>query len=164
MTLTEFLFGLPPGPEISLFKQFRGRRDFLDKTSYGTLSDEEPLDETSKSQRLKMIDFLMEAIRDRAHPWEDYHELLQLSLVCLGGWSGNPPRFWTVPRQFVYGHFVYETSSTDISATDISSTTVHQRTRQLYIQLPFQQIIILINSNFYLHYYSFLSIPLPLTL
>src|SRR6218665_1465780 len=64
-----------------------------------------------------------------------------------------------VPRQFVYGHFVYDTSS-----TDISSTTVYQRTGHLYIQLLFQQIIISTNSNFYLHYDSFLSIPLPLTL
>jgi len=64
-----------------------------------------------------------------------------------------------VPRQFVYGHCVYDTSS-----TDISFTTVYQRVRQLYIQLLFQQIIIFINSNFYLHYDFFLSIPLPLTL
>ena len=28
----------------------------------------------------------------------------------------------TVSRQLVYGHFVYDTSSTDISSTDISST------------------------------------------
>ena len=55
----------------------------------------------------------------------------------------------TVPRQFVYGHFVYDTSS-----TDISSTTVYQGTGQLYIQLLFQQMIIFINSNFYLHYDS----------
>src|SRR6218665_540105 len=74
-----------------------------------------------------------------------------------------------VPRHFVYGHFVYghfvyDTSSTDISSTDFSSTTVYQRVGQLYIQLLFQQIIILINSNFYLHYDLFSSIPLPLTL
>src|SRR6218665_261041 len=74
------------------------------------------------------------------------------------------PLICVVPRQFVYGHFVYDTSSTDISFTDISSTTVYQRTGQLYIQLLFQQIIIFINSNFYLHYGSFLSIPLPLPL
>ena len=30
--------------------------------------------------------------------------------------------FKTVSRQLVYGHFVYDTSSTDISSTDISST------------------------------------------
>ena len=65
-----------------------------------------------------------------------------------------------VPRQFVYGHFVYDTSSTDISSTDISSNTVYQRTGQLYIQLLFRKIIILINSNFYFHYDSLLSIPL----
>src|SRR6218665_1816693 len=64
------------------------------------------------------------------------------------------------PRQFVYEHFVYDTSSTDISSTDILSTTVYQRTGQLYIQLLFQQIIIFINSSFYLHYDLFLSIPL----
>src|SRR6218665_2088178 len=69
-----------------------------------------------------------------------------------------------VPRQFVYGHFVYDTSSTDTSSTVISSTTVYQRVGQLYIQLLFQQIIIFINSTFYLHYDSFLLIPLPLTL
>ena len=70
----------------------------------------------------------------------------------------------TVPRQFVYGHFIYDTSSTDISPTDISSTTIYQRTEQLYIQVLFQQIIIFINSNFYIYYDSFLSIPLPLAL
>ena len=59
-----------------------------------------------------------------------------------------------VPR-----HFVYDTSSTDISSTDISSTTVYQRVGQLYIQLLFQRIIILINSNFYLHYDSFFINP-----
>ena len=29
---------------------------------------------------------------------------------------------WRVSRQLVYGHFVYDTSSTDISSTDISYT------------------------------------------
>src|SRR6218665_1784047 len=67
--------------------------------------------------------------------------------------------------QLVYGHFVYDTSSTDISSTDISSTTVYQRVAQLYIQLLFQQIISFINpTSTYLHYDSFLPIPLTLTL
>ena len=35
-----------------------------------------------------------------------------------------------VPRQFLYGHFVYDTSSTDISSTDISSITVYQGSGQ----------------------------------
>src|SRR6218665_2568377 len=55
-------------------------------------------------------------------------------------------------------------TTTDISSTDISSTTVYQGVAQLYNQLLFQEIIIFINSNFYLYYDSFLSIPLPLTL
>src|SRR6218665_574288 len=49
-------------------------------------------------------------------------------------------------------------TSTVISSTDISSTTVYQRTRQLYIQLLFQQITIFINSNFYLGYTMILFI------
>jgi len=68
-----------------------------------------------------------------------------------------------VPQQVVYRHFVYDTSSTDISSTDTLSTIAYQRVGQLYIQLLFQKIIIFINSNFYLHYDSFLSIPLPVT-
>jgi len=40
-----------------------------------------------------MIDFLRVVIRDRGNPREDYFELLQLSLVYLGGWSGDLPQF-----------------------------------------------------------------------
>src|SRR6218665_3273754 len=83
---------------------------------------------------------------------------------CVGTKALSSDMLMRVPRQLVYGHFVYDTSSPDISSTDISSTTVYQRVTQLYIQLLFHQIIIFINSNFYLHYDSFLSIPLPLTL
>jgi len=63
------------------------------------------------------------------------------------------------------GRFFIIAASNDIhdnSSTDISSTTVYQHVGQLYIELLFQQIIIFINCNFYLHYDSFLSIPLPL--
>lgn len=51
------------------------------------------LNESSESQRLKMIDFLRRVIYDGAHPRENYLELFQLSLVYLGGWSGDLPRF-----------------------------------------------------------------------
>ena len=68
---------------------------------------------------------------------------------CCANHVRNQCRWRRVPRQFVYGHFVYDTSSTDISPTDISFTIiVCQRTGQLYIQLLFQEIIIFINSNF----------------
>src|SRR6218665_2937506 len=86
--------------------------------------------------------------------------------LCTANKTSKRPSIYdvhTVPRQFVCGHFVYDTSFTDISSTDISST-VYQHTRQLYIQLRFQQIIIFINSNFYLHYDSFLSIVIALTM
>jgi len=36
----ELLFSPSPDPNIPLLKQFRGRWDFLDKTSFGTLSDD----------------------------------------------------------------------------------------------------------------------------
>ena len=81
----------------------------------------------------------------------------------LGAGSSTMYLLKTVPRQFVHEHFVYDTSSTDISSTDISSTTVYHRVGELYIQLLLQIIIIFINSNFYLHYDSALSIPLQLT-
>jgi len=79
-----------------------------------------------------------------------------------GGGSGSDGREWTegrgsAPCRPPHGFH-------DNSSTDISSTNVYRCTGQIYIQLLFQQIIIFINSNFYLHYDSFLSIPLPLTL
>src|SRR6218665_1872497 len=46
-----------------------------------------------------------------------------------------------VPRQLVYGHFVYDTSS-----TDISSTTVYQRTGQLQALHPTS-----VSANHYFH-------------
>jgi len=110
--------------------------------------------------------------------WRNFHKWIRLNHRLLFNrrlWTETVLYFgccciesetlmWEVPRQFVYGHFVYDISSTDISSTDISSTTVYQRVGQLYIQLLFQQIIIFINSNFYLHNDLLLSIQLPLTL
>src|SRR6218665_2099841 len=71
--------------------------------------------------------------------------------------------------------WLHDNSYRDISSTTLRLQTfrlqtfrlilyVYQRVGQLYIQLLFHQIIIFINSNFYLHYDSFLSIPLPETL
>src|SRR6218665_1022358 len=53
--------------------------------------------------------------------------------VCLSSWNKSrhsysvcamtrSPSWPKLSRQLVYGHFVYDTSSTDISSTDISST------------------------------------------
>src|SRR6218665_2657709 len=57
----------------------------------------------------------------------DYHppKFLMTSFQSLTHWT---PLFVAtkirVSRQLVYGHFVYDTSSTDISSTDISSTDI----------------------------------------
>ncbi|CAH1099049.1 unnamed protein product [Psylliodes chrysocephalus] len=40
-----------------------------------------------KEQRVKMINYLQNVLKDRSHPRENYKELLQLSLLYLGGWS-----------------------------------------------------------------------------
>src|SRR6218665_2549346 len=95
------------------------------------------------------------------------HYLSNNQALPIGTWidvfsGGNSFQVSLCINQMTIGF--HDTSSTDISSTDISSTTVYQRTGHLYIQLLFQQIIIFINSNFYLHYDSSLSIPLPLTL
>src|SRR6218665_4125689 len=84
-----------------------------------------------------------------------YSDLL-LDRKCLPGHSLHCTSY------FIDQVWFHDNSSTDTSSTDISSTTVYQRVGQLYIQLLFQQIIIFINSNFYLHYDSSLSIPLSL--
>ena len=71
-----------------------------------------------------------------------------------------------VPRQLVYGHFVYDTSSTDISSTDISSTrpTIPENSTVIHPISVSANHYFFIDSNFYLHYDSLISIPLPLTL
>lgn len=89
----ELLFGRLTGPDIPLFKRFRDRWDVLEKTSFSTISDDEHLDAWSESKRIQMVLFLERVIRDGAHPREDYCELLQLSLLYLGGWKGNAFRF-----------------------------------------------------------------------
>ena len=58
-----------------------------------TLNDEEPLDELCVSWQQKMINFLRGVIDNSIHTREDYLELLQLSLVYLGGWNGDLPQF-----------------------------------------------------------------------
>src|SRR6218665_2644667 len=92
---------------------------------------------------------LMETVQSMNKSWFMKISLAYIDLFIWGksgGYVQMPEHCFGVPRQFVY-----DTSSTDISSTDISSTSVYQGTGQLYIQLLFQQIIIFINSNLYLH-------------
>ena len=57
------------------------------------MNDEGSLDEWSESQRLSMIDFFKGVLHYGSQPREDYFELIQLSLVYLGGYDLDLPRF-----------------------------------------------------------------------
>ncbi|CAH1114421.1 unnamed protein product [Psylliodes chrysocephalus] len=60
----------------------------LDKKSYTTLLDEEcPVQGFIEELRVKMINFLHNALKDGSHPRENYKEILQLALLYLGGCS-----------------------------------------------------------------------------
>ncbi|CAH1099105.1 unnamed protein product [Psylliodes chrysocephalus] len=60
----------------------------LDKKSYTTKLDKiRPVQGFIEEQRVKMINYLQNVLKDGSHPREDYKELLQLSLLYLGGWS-----------------------------------------------------------------------------
>src|SRR6218665_460586 len=70
----------------------------------------------------------------------------------------------TVPRQFLYGHFVYDTSSTDISSTDIrlllcTSIQDSYTSNFCFSKSSFSSIPTSTYTKI-----PFLSIPLPLTL
>ncbi|CAH0561738.1 unnamed protein product [Brassicogethes aeneus] len=76
------------GPEIQIFQKFKTLWASLDKKSYTTMLDEEsPVQGFLEEQRVKMVNYIQNVLKDGSHPREDYKELLQLSLLYLGGWS-----------------------------------------------------------------------------
>lgn len=78
------------GPDIQIFRKFQSLWASLDKKSYTTMLDEEsPVQGFLEEQRVKMVNYIQNVLKDGSHPREDYKELLQLSLLYLGGWSGN---------------------------------------------------------------------------
>ena len=89
----ELLFGRPSGPGIPFFKRFQDRWDSLNKASFSTIDEDEPLDAWSEAQRIEMVADLERVIRDGVHPREDYRELLQLALLYLGGGKEDTHRF-----------------------------------------------------------------------
>ena len=92
---------------------------------------------------------------DGSHCWGVWFQI-RYSISC---------RNLSIAYVFIVLWGFHDNSSTDISSTTLRLQTFRiHRVGQSYIQLLFQQIIVFINSNFYLHYDSFLSIPLPLTL
>lgn len=78
------------GPDIKIFKTFQSLWSSLDKKVYTTmLNEERPTQGFLEDQRVKMVDFIKSVLTVGKHPREDYKELLQLSLLYLGGWSEN---------------------------------------------------------------------------
>ncbi|MEL7309148.1 MAG: hypothetical protein AAGK05_15655, partial [Pseudomonadota bacterium] len=84
--------GKSNGPDIPFFKRFQQQWSSIQKDNFTTMADDDnsPVEESS---RLSMIEFLKNAINQKSHPREDYLELLQLSLVFLGGIRGEDTQF-----------------------------------------------------------------------
>ncbi|KAG0730173.1 hypothetical protein GWK47_028826 [Chionoecetes opilio] len=81
--------GPSTGPEIPTFKRFQSRWESLDRGSYHTLNDEEPLENALDLPRVQMVTFLQTVLHDGSNPREDYDELLRLCLLFLGGSEGQ---------------------------------------------------------------------------
>ncbi|KAG0717728.1 hypothetical protein GWK47_053853 [Chionoecetes opilio] len=81
--------GSSTGPEIPTFKRFQSLWESLDRGSYRTLNDEEPLENALELPRVQMVTFLQTVLHDGSNPREDYDELLRLCLLFLGGSEGQ---------------------------------------------------------------------------
>ncbi|XP_077155302.1 uncharacterized protein LOC143817697 [Ranitomeya variabilis] len=82
------------GPDIQIFRKFQNQWNSVDKKSYSTMLDEEnPIQGFLEEQHMKVVDYLNNVLKDGSHPREDYKELLQLSLLYLGGWDKNDFEF-----------------------------------------------------------------------
>lgn len=81
--------GPSTGPEIPVFKRFQERWELLDRGSYRTLNETEPMENALELLRVQMIAFLRKVLHDGSNPREDYEELLRLCLVFLGGSEGQ---------------------------------------------------------------------------
>ncbi|GBM72946.1 hypothetical protein AVEN_124126-1 [Araneus ventricosus] len=53
------------------------------------LDEERPVKGFLEEQRVKMVNYIQNVLKDGSHLTEDFKELLQLSLLYLGGWSEN---------------------------------------------------------------------------
>jgi hypothetical protein len=71
-------YGTSTGPDILLFKRFQTCWDQMDKSNYQTYED------ISMSWSENIITFCKSQLKE-FHPREDYRELLELTIVYLGG-------------------------------------------------------------------------------
>ena len=76
-------FGPSSSPEIQLFKRFKGKWEYLNRTTPKAME----MDKMSQNLRERRDDLLVEFQRllDGQHPRDDYRELLELSIIVLGG-------------------------------------------------------------------------------
>lgn len=80
-TVYKICFGPSSGPDIQLFKRFQEKWNFIDEQTFSTISSDskyvnELLDETKS--------FLKQVESRECQPRDDYRELLELCLICLG--------------------------------------------------------------------------------
>jgi hypothetical protein len=83
--------GPSSGPDIELFQRFRKRWPCIDQSDFH-VPGPEIFDGISDIQRTEMLSFYTEALKSKAVR-DDYHELLQLCYIFLGGSLDGNLRF-----------------------------------------------------------------------
>ena len=82
--VTSHLLGPSTSPGIVIFPRFQKQWPFFDKTKYQTaLSDEQILSAVTVNRQY-MITFAKDQL-DKYQPRNDYRELLELTIIFLGG-------------------------------------------------------------------------------
>ena len=76
-------FGPSSGPEIQLFKRFKGNWAELDKTAPEAMEMDDMSEHLLNRRSDLLADF--QYLLDGQHPRDDYRELLELSIIVLGG-------------------------------------------------------------------------------
>ena len=56
------------GPDITIFRKFQRHWESLDKNSYTTMLEEEPMEGFLEDQRVKMVEYLQKILVDANHP------------------------------------------------------------------------------------------------
>ena len=78
------LFGATDGPSTALFKRFQKSWPSINKDAYDAATDDMFQDSIMNRLRLEMLDYLPHTLEVQ-QPRDDYQEILQLSLLFIGG-------------------------------------------------------------------------------
>ena len=76
--------GPSKGPDIRIFKRFRSQWQFVDRSSYQTAASDADISRSVSGVASDVITFA-NAQLEQFQPRDDYQELLQLTVICLGG-------------------------------------------------------------------------------